>query len=79
MDGWTHWMDGYPIDFYDNGADNKSTIFHRVYCEEDWDLTANGRLYYRWAVDSAQQVPEPSLIPGISFDTRPDSVLKIIG
>ena len=29
--------------------------------------------------NSAQRVPEPDPIPGISFDTRPDSVLKIIG
>ena len=29
--------------------------------------------------NSAQQVPEPDLLPGISFDTRPDSVLEIIG
>ena len=28
---------------------------------------------------SAQRVPEPDPIPGISFDTRPDSVWKIIG
>ena len=28
---------------------------------------------------SALRVPEPDPIPGISFDTRPDSVLKIIG
>ena len=33
------------------GVNYKSAIFHRVYCEEDWDLTANGRLYYRWGVD----------------------------
>ena len=28
---------------------------------------------------SAQRVPEPDPLPGISFDTRPDSVLEIIG
>ena len=27
---------------------------------------------------SAQQVPEPDPLPGISIDTRPDSVLEII-
>ena len=30
-------------------------------------------------ISRAQRVPEPDPIPGISFDTRPDSVLKIIG
>ena len=30
-------------------------------------------------VVSAQRVPEPDPIPGISFDTRPDSVLEVIG
>ena len=29
--------------------------------------------------DSAQRVPEPDPLPDISFDTRPDSVLEIIG
>ena len=28
---------------------------------------------------SAQRVPEPDPLLGISFDTRPDSVLEIIG
>ena len=28
---------------------------------------------------SVQRVPEPDLLPGISFDTRPDSVLEISG
>ena len=28
---------------------------------------------------SAQRVPEPDPLPGISFNTRPDSVLEIIG
>ena len=28
---------------------------------------------------SAQRVPEPDQLPDISFDTRPDSVLEIIG
>ena len=29
--------------------------------------------------NSAQRVPEPDLLPSISLDTRPDSVLEIIG
>ena len=28
---------------------------------------------------SVQRVPEPDPLPGISFNTRPDSVLEIIG
>ena len=46
MDRWI------PLDYESTwGANYKSAFFHRVYCEEDWDLTANGRLYYRWGVD----------------------------
>ena len=33
----------------------------------------------RYLVTSAQQGPQPDPLPGISFDTRPGSVLEIIG
>ena len=46
MDGWI------PLDYESTwGANYKPAFFRRVYCEEEWDLTANGRLYYRWGVD----------------------------
>ena len=45
-------MDGYPLTTRAPEVPITNLLFfHRVYCEEDWDLTANGRLYYRWGVD----------------------------
>ena len=32
------------------------------------------RTFSRWHLDSAQRVPEPDPLPGISFDIRPDPI-----
>ena len=40
----------------------------------------NAALFFSlWVAASAQRVPEPDPLPNISFDTRPESVLEIIG
>ena len=59
-----------------NYSDTETRALSKLACELKTGLENRAQSIL---VHSAQRVPEPDPLPGIFFDTRPDSVLKIIG
>ena len=57
-----------------HAKNNKEIRVHTVRYLEVEEVVKNGYFTFRLTVSSAQRVPEPDPLPGISFDTRPDPI-----